>query len=115
MTRAEWISLIAYAFFFIASWFHRLSVQRRITIAATGAFGTLLIAAAQFGAKVLQPSTASFARDLLPTLLMPLVYWQAGQFSTQINKSFQANLQSLDRQLLGSWVGMLKRPGLRWI
>lgn len=115
MTRAEWISLAAFSFFIIASWFRPLIRQRRITIAAIGAIGILLITAMQFSHHVLPPLSGSVIRDWLPALLMPMVYWQAGWFTGKINRGFQTKLQALDRRLLSSWISILKKPGYRWI
>src|SRR6266540_1628054 len=40
------------------------------------------------------------SRDWLPAALMPMVYWQAGRFSSMVNKSFQKRLKRLDDRLL---------------
>ncbi len=42
----------------------------------------------------------SLARDWLPAALMPMVYWQAGRFSSTVNESFQKRLKRLDDRLL---------------
>jgi PAP2 superfamily len=115
MRKAEWISLIAYAFFIIASWLRPLASRRRMAIAAIGALGMLLIMAMRFAEQFLPQFPASVARDCLPAVLMPMVYWQAGRFSTRVNKTFQAALQQLDRALLSSWMPILSKPSLRWI
>jgi hypothetical protein len=111
MRRAEWLSLVAFSFFIIASWFRALSRQRRIAIAAVGAIGILIIGAAQY----LPLYSGSVVRDWLPALLMPMVYWQTGWFTGRLNKEFQSKLQALDRKLLSSWISILRRPGYRWI
>lgn len=115
MRKAEWISLAAFSLLIIASLFRRLTRERRIAIAAIGAIGILLIAAIQFADQVLPKRSASVARDWLPAVLMPMVYWQAGWFSARINNGFQTRLQALDRKLLSGWIPILRKPGYRWI
>lgn len=116
MTKAEWMSLIAFSFFIVASWFRVLSNQRRVAIAVIGAIGIFLILSVQFAGRLVSPFAVSVVRNWLPAALMPMVYWQAGWFSSRVNKSFQAQLQRLDQTLLGSWMGTLAaRPGLRWV
>lgn len=57
----------------------------------------------------------SVARDWLPAALMPIMYWQAGLFSTRVNKNFQTRLQRLDHKLLGGWLPSLAmKPSYRW-
>ncbi|HKO95736.1 MAG TPA: phosphatase PAP2 family protein [Pyrinomonadaceae bacterium] len=111
MRTAEWLSLAAFSFFIIASWLRPLTLHRRMVIVAVGAIGILLITATQF----LPPVSGSVARDWLPALLMPMVYWQTGWFTGKLNKGFQTKLQEIDRKLLSSWISSLRKPGYRWI
>lgn len=116
MRKAEWISLVAFSFFIIASWFRPLTTQRRLEIAAIGAIGLILITAIQFADQFIPRFAVLLARDWLPAALMPMVYWQAGWCSSNVNKSFQAWLQRLDQKLLGSWMPtMAEKPGFRWV
>ena len=116
MTKAEWISLIAFSFFIVVSWFRPLRNRRRVAIAVIGAIGVFLISSVQFAGRVVSPFAVSVVRDWLPAALMPMVYWQAGWFSSRVNKSFQARLQRLDQTALGSWIGTITaRPGLQWV
>ena len=114
MRRPEWISLIAFSFFILGSWLRPISNQRRIAIAAIGAIGLLLIAASQFADQFPQFGGA-VARDWLPALLMPMVYWQAGWSSGKVNNSFQTSLRRLDRELLSGWLPSLAKPNYRWV
>ena len=115
MRKVEWINLIAFSFFILASWLRPLSNQRRIAIASVGAAGILLITAVQFADQFLQQFAASVMRDWLPAALMPMVYWQAGWFSSKVNQNFQAVLQRFDRKLLSDWMPLLARPRYRLI
>ena len=115
MRKAEWITLVAFSFFIVASWLRPLTKRRRMAIAAIGAIGILFIAAMQFIDELPSPSAVSVVRDWLPALLMPMVYWQAGWFSGKVNLNFQRHLQQLDRRLLSGWMSILARPSYRWI
>jgi hypothetical protein len=115
MRKAEWISMVAFSFFLIASWFRSLSNRRRMAITAIGAIGILLTTAILSAERFLPQFASQVARDWLPAVLMPMVYWQAGWFSGRVNKTFQASLQSLDRQLLRGWMANLRKPGYRWV
>ena len=86
-----------------------------MVIAAIGAAGILLITAIQFSDQFLPRLAVAVARDWLPALLMPMVYWQAGAFSSRVNKSFQTKLQELDRKLLRNWIPILAKPSYRWV
>lgn len=116
MRKVEWISLIAFSFFIIASWLRPISNQRRLAIAAFGAIGLFLLTAVQFADQLVSQFAVSILRDWLPVALMPMVYWQAGWCSSRVNKSFQAQLQRLDQKLLRSWMrGIAKNPGFQWV
>lgn len=115
MRSAEWISLIAFSFFIIASWLRPVSNHRRIAIVAIGAIGLLLIAAVQFADQFLPQFGVSAVRDWLPAVLMPMIYWQAGWCSGRVNKSLQTSLQRLDRKLLSGWLPNLAKPSYRWL
>lgn len=116
MRKAEWLSLIAFSFFIIASWWRSLTRQRRFAISVIGATGLLLITAVQFADHLFPRVAGSVIRDWLPALLMPMVYWQAGWFSGRVNKNFQLKLQRLDRKLLEGWMWtMAAKSSYRWV
>jgi hypothetical protein len=115
MRTAEWINLIFFSFLVIVSWLRPLTRRKRIAILAIGTTGIILVMAAQFADQFLPPFAVSVARDWLPAALMPMVYWQAGRFSSRLNQGFQARLQRLDDKLLGGWLPSLARkPSYRW-
>ena len=116
MRKAEWLSLIAFSFFIIASCWRSLSTQRRVAIAVNGATGLLLITTVQFADQLFPSVAVSLIHDWLPALLMPMVYWQAGWFSGRVNQNFQKRLQRLDQKLLGSWMwSRAAKPSYRWV
>lgn len=114
MRKAEWITVIAFCFFFLASWLRPVSTRRRMAIAAIGATGLLLLALIPLAGQFLPPYPVAVARDVLPALLMPMVYWQAGWLSGKINHRFEAKLQRVDRRLVSRWMPILAQPKYRW-
>ena len=116
MSKPEWLSLVVFSFFIIASWLRPLAMQRRKAIAAIGGIGFLLIVIFHFADQLFPRFPAPIARDWLPAALMPMVYWQAGAFSGGVNKNFQMRLQRLDRKLLSGWLpNLMSKPRYRWI
>lgn len=115
MRKAEWISLVAFSFFIIASWLRPLTNPRRLAVASIGATGVILITAIQFADQIIPRFAVSVIRDWLPAALMPMVYWQAGRFSSGVNKRFQTTLQLLDHKLLSGWIPILAKPSYRWV
>jgi membrane-associated phospholipid phosphatase len=99
----EWISLIFFLFFSGLAWVRRLDRERRLKIMGLGAGGiALLLLPLPFG-----HYGHAFQR-FAPLALMPLAYWQTGQFAAPINESFQAILAAIDRKILGA----LEKTGL---
>jgi hypothetical protein len=116
MRKAEWLSLIAFSFFIIASWWRSLTRQRHVAIAVIGATGLLLVTGVQFADQLFPRVAVSVIRDWLPAVLMPMVYWQAGWFSRRVNKGFQISLQRIDEKLIGGWIStMAARPSFRLV
>ena len=114
MRKAEWLTVIAFCFFFLASWLRPVSTRRRMAIAAIGATGLLMLALVHLADQFLPHYPATVARDILPAVLMPMVYWQAGWLSGKINHRFEAKLQNLDRKLVSRWMPILAQPKYRW-
>jgi hypothetical protein len=116
MRTAEWINLVFFSFFIVASWLRPLTSGRRIAILVIGTTGIILIMVAQFADQFFSPLAVSVARDWLPAALMPMMYWQAGRFSSRVNESFQTRLLQLDEKLLGGWMPRLAtKSSYRWI
>ncbi len=114
MRKAEWLSVIAFCFFIVASWLRPVSGRRRMAIVAIGVTGLLLLTLVLFADQFLPQWPVNVARNLLPAVLMPMVYWQAGWLSGKINHGFQAKLQQLDRKLVSRWIPILAQPRYRW-
>ncbi len=89
----EWINLLAFSVFAGLAWFRRgLDTARRVKITATGVGGltiTLLVAFTGVGV----------IRDWIPLALLPMFYWQAGQFVTGANEAAEKRLLQWDRWL----------------
>src|ERR1051326_3684425 len=58
----------------------------------------MAIAVAGIGGIILVRHTAF--RNWLPVALMPMAYWQTGQFTKPIHQAFQSMLESFDRRYL---------------
>ena len=74
-----------------------------------GITGIALLLATFMGHQYLPNRATAIARDWLPALLMPMMYWQAGLLATTINKNFQRKLEATDEKLLGTWLAKLTR------
>jgi membrane-associated phospholipid phosphatase len=116
MRITEWINVVFFCFFVVVSWLRPLMRRARIAIAAIGATGIIMIMAAQFADRFLSSSSVSTVRDWLPVALVPMMYWQAGCFASNVNESFQQTLQRLDDRFLGKWMqGLTAKRSYRWI
>ena len=107
-TLPEWLSLLFFSFFLILSWLRPLDRLRRMNATVLGVVGAGLI---------LLLNTTPFAgisgaRSMLPLLLMPMAYWQTGQFSAPINETFQRQLASIDRALFQAVQGFSLPAGV---
>jgi len=101
MRLGDAVSLSAYLFFIVAGWLRRLAPKQRGRIASLGLLGTALILMTQLLSKWF-PVTARAIGDWLPSFLLLLAYWQAGQFFGAPNERLQAWLERFDRRRLGA-------------
>ena len=92
MRSYEWITLGYYLVFAGLGWRRTLPWRRRAAV--TG------IAIVGFAGIWITVILESIVRDWLPVLLIPLAYWQAGQFVLPLNQAFQKKLQKWDRKPL---------------
>jgi PAP2 superfamily protein len=92
---SEWINIYIFIFLLIVAWFRPLRLRRRFEITAFGAAGIILTLAGAYG-------SITVIRDLLPSLIMLFVYWQAGRFFMKPNESIQGFFLRLDERLIGS-------------
>src|ERR1051326_3748753 len=86
----EWISLVFFAGFALLGTVRPLPTYQRLVVMA--------IAVAGIGGIILVRHTAF--RNWLPVALMPMAYWQTGQFTRPIHQAFQSMLESFDRRYL---------------
>ena len=107
MRTAESITLAAFLLLMGLSALRPLPAGRRARVVAIGSGGLTLIWAAYHAGRFLPPLAASVVRDWLPSPLLLVVYWQAGQFFVQPSEGLQSRLLRLDRKLVG--------PLLRWL
>ncbi len=99
MRTAEWINLFVFSLLTALVWLRALQWPRRLEATAIGSVGVALSLGAQYAPTLLPPLLASVVRDLLPALLMLMVYWQAGRFFQEPNEKLQTWLASFDHHV----------------
>ena len=116
MRAAEFINLVFFLFLTVLALLRPLPAGKRKRAAAIGGAGICLIGAALNIGRLLHPLAASVIRDWLPSILLLMVYWQAGQFFIEPWKAFQCWLLRLDQKLMSPWFEWLgDKPGRGWI
>jgi membrane-associated phospholipid phosphatase len=109
------VSLSAFLFFIVAGWLRRLAPKQRCRLASLGLLGAFLILMTQFLSKWF-PVAARAIGDWLPSILLLLVYWQAGRFINTPNEGLQAWLERFDRRRLGAVLrGWNSHVNTNWI
>ncbi len=107
MRVAESINLGFFLFLIGLAVVRPLPAVRRARAIAIGVAGASFTCAAQYSGLLLSPLAVSVIRDWLPSPLLLMIYWQAGQFFVQPNEGFQSRLLQLDRKLVA--------PALLWL
>src|SRR5688572_16730939 len=97
----EYLSLPFFSFFSILAWWRRLHWVNRMnaTLLGVSAIGLLMLPAVSAAAR-----SATFGQ-VLPLLLMPMAYWQTGQFKAPLNEKLQRALADMDRKTLAAFQG----------
>jgi len=96
----DWLSLFFFSFFLVLAWLRPLEWSRRVHATALGVAGIALLALFPF-------------RSILPLILIPIAYWQTGQFTAPVNKSVQRWLAEFDRRIFTAWRGISLPAWLR--
>jgi membrane-associated phospholipid phosphatase len=107
----DWLSLGFFIFFSILAWLHPLARKRRLNATLLGAVavGLLLLPAID------ESKFVTFQR-VLPLLLIPMAYWQTGQFSAPVNQRLQEGLAAIDRRIFAAFKNVSVPAGLRrWL
>ncbi|HYR90813.1 MAG TPA: phosphatase PAP2 family protein [Terriglobia bacterium] len=111
----ELLTLGFYLSFAVLAWRRSLSAGRRAkaTGIAVAGFGCIAVAAAQ---SQVHPIVGIAARNWLPVMLIPMAYWQTGQFVLPLNKVWQARLQRFDQKpLLARICSSVRSPSRRFL
>src|SRR6266850_8431654 len=95
----EWLTIGFYLVFAVLAWYRRLATDRRSKATAIAVGGLCAIAAAAVQSQV-HPMVGMVARNWLPVILIPMAYWQPGQFVLPLNKVWQTKLQQFDQKPL---------------
>jgi membrane-associated phospholipid phosphatase len=120
MRTSEWIQAGFATILALAAWFRPLTFRRRFTTTLLAALVIGAVVLARLSEYVLDPLHASIFRDWLPVPLIPIPYWQTGQFFVGPNKKIEAWLGETDRRLLNlarltGWTfGPFARLSLEW-
>lgn len=102
----EWITLGYYLVLAGLVWHRTLSWRRRTIVTAIAIVG--------FAGIWITAVSNSLVRDWLPVLLIPMAYWQAGQFVRPLNRTFQMKLQKWDQKPLLALIRFsMNSPGQR--
>jgi membrane-associated phospholipid phosphatase len=91
----EWLSLAFFLFFSILAWLRPIDRGRQLKATALGVLGIALLLAL--------PATSNHGvtlQRILPLVLIPLAYWQTGQFSAPIHQGLQTALAAMDRRIV---------------
>ncbi len=96
----EFSSFLFYAGFGLLGWLRPLSRYRRAIVTGIAAVGIAGI--------ITLRQTA--IRNWLPVALIPMAYWQTGQFVGRFNHVLQSKLESMDRKYF-----RIDRPHFVWI
>jgi membrane-associated phospholipid phosphatase len=107
----EWVSLFFFSFFSILAWLRPLDWKSRLNATWLGAVAIMLLVVTSLNI-VREVVTL---RPILPLLLMPMAYWQTGQFTAPLNDRLQTALAAMDRRILAPFEGFslpswLERP-----
>jgi len=111
----EWLTLGFYLVFAVLAWYRPLSIGRRAkaTGIALGGFACVAVAAAL---SRVHPVVGIVTRNWLPVLLIPMAYWQTGQFVLPLNKVWQTWLQRFDQKpLLARICFSVRSPACRFL
>jgi hypothetical protein len=115
---AEWIHLLAFSWFVMLAWSRRgLDSVRRTNITAIGAAAVAITVFASLVLPHLAPlAVARATREWMALLLLPMLYWQAGQFVTRADIHFEEWLEQLDSGLVAPLLEWCVRSPFRdWI
>src|SRR5262249_7412520 len=87
--------------FLVLAWWRRIEWPRRLKATAYGvaAIGLILPLVLHD-----EPDFVSL-RHLLPMILIPMAYWQTGQFTAPLNERLQKSLAEMDRRIFGVMEG----------
>jgi len=100
---SEWISVLVFAGYVALAWRPGLDRVRQLKISAIGLAGAGITIFPVLALPILG-SSARYARDWLPCLLLLLLYSQAGQFVTRSDVELEIRLELLDRRWVAPWL-----------
>ena len=105
MRPSEWIQIVFASGIGVLAWIQPLEIGRRLRITLLAIIVPVTILNARFA---LHGFAGSVVRDWLPTALLLIPYWQAGQFFTGPDERIQEWLARSDKKVL-QLIGQFKR------
>ena len=110
MRVAEWIHVVVFALFNALAWLSPLPPRRRARVTGIGVVGLgATLAGAYLLPRLFPLLVVSVVRDWLPAALLPLVYWQTGEFFVRVDQRFQDRLERLDEKIAAQPLRWLSR------
>jgi membrane-associated phospholipid phosphatase len=97
MRASEWIQIVFASGIGVLAWIRPLEIERRLRITLLAIILPAAILTARFA---LHGFAGSVVRDWLPTALLLIPYWQAGQFFTGPDERIQEWLARSDKKVL---------------
>jgi membrane-associated phospholipid phosphatase len=97
MRASEWIQILFASGIGVLAWIRPLEIERRLRITLLAIILPATILTARFA---LHGFAGSVLRDWLPTALLLIPYWQAGQFFTGPDERIQEWLARSDKKVL---------------
>src|SRR5690349_4304766 len=97
MTATEWLSAGFFSFFTALAWMRSLAAIPRLKITTLGVVGVGLVVFVAWRSQ--SDHLAAVFRNCLPLILLPMAYWQTGQFRGRWNLSFQKKLEAMDANI----------------
>jgi membrane-associated phospholipid phosphatase len=100
MRSSEWIQAGFAVILALVAWLRPLPAGRRWIVTLLAVFALIAMALARLSIHLLAPVHVSILRDWLTVVLMPVPYWQTGQFFLGPDQKIQNRLAQIDRWLL---------------
>jgi len=107
----EWVSVFFFSFFSVVACLRPMQPRQRVNAIVFGIIGIGLVLLLFLPGL----SEVNTFRRLLPLILIPMAYWQTGQFNAPLNQKLQAMLVRFDQHVLPMLERGIPRRIRRWL